>query len=152
MAESKLNDIIKNSLEKIREMVDVNTVMGDPITTNNGTTIIPISKMAVGFASGGLDYFGKNLPASERNPADKLSSFGGGGGTGLSVTPVGFLVVSAEGSVELLSIEAAKVAADPAMNITESIVDLITKAPELIGKLKATFAKDKGEDEDEVKG
>jgi len=147
MAESKLNDVIRTSLEKIREMVDVNTVMGDPITTNNGTTIIPISKLSVGFASGGLDYFGRNLPISERIPADKLSSFGGGGGTGLSVSPVGFLVVSADGEVELLSIAAANAPANPVTGLAGTIADLITKSPELIGKIKSILSKDKGEEE-----
>ena len=89
--ENKLQDIIKTSLENIRSMVDANTVIGDPINTESGTTIIPISKISLGFASGGLDYTGKDLKTPT---SPKPQNFGGGGGTGLSVVPVGFLIVS----------------------------------------------------------
>ena len=76
MAEqSKLQDMIRTSLESIRAMVDANTVVGTPIQTPSGTTIIPISKVSVGYASGGLDF---SSQTAQKN-------FGGGGGTGLSV-------------------------------------------------------------------
>ena len=60
MSDNKLNDIIQTSLDSIRSMVDSNTVIGSPITTANGTLVIPVSKVFVGFASGGVDYLGKN--------------------------------------------------------------------------------------------
>ena len=60
MADSKLSEMISSSLESIRTIADSGTVVGDPITTNNGTVIIPVSKISVGFASGGLDYLPKN--------------------------------------------------------------------------------------------
>ena len=99
MEQNKLQDMIRISLENIRAMVDANTVVGTPINTPSGTTIIPISKVSVGYASGGVDWAAKT--GSSQN-------FGGGGGTGLSVQPVCFLAVSASGRVELFPVEGGK--------------------------------------------
>ena len=79
MSENKLSDIIGTSLEKIKALVDGETVIGNPIQTPNGTTVIPVSKISMGFASGGIDYTGKKAP---------VQNFGGGGGTGVTVTPI----------------------------------------------------------------
>ena len=100
MSENKLNDIIQTSLDSIRSMVDSNTVIGSPITTANGTLVIPVSKVFVGFASGGVDYLGKNT----QNTSHTVNNFGGGGGTGVTVQPVGFLVISPDGNVQLLNV------------------------------------------------
>ena len=129
MAEqTKLQDMIRTSLESIGAMVDANTVVGTPIQTPSGTTIIPISKVSVGYASGGLDFANKN---AQKN-------FGGGGGTGLSVQPVCFLAVNAQGEVEVLP-----VAKDGASDPVERVADLIEKTPDIIGRIKRIFKKDK---------
>ncbi len=134
---NKLNDIIRTSLDSIRSMVDSNTVIGEPIQTANGTTIIPVSKVFVGFASGGIDYLSKNATA-QNAPKATANNFGGGGGTGLTVAPVAFLVVDASGAVQLLNVnEPTKQAADP----VSQIVSLLERSPELIERLKAVFAK-----------
>ena len=91
----KLPNMLDNTIAKIREMLDANSVVGQPITTE-GVTIIPISKIFVGLATGGIDYFGKKAPTSK--------NFGGGGGTGMSVVPVGFLVVDNRGDVEFINV------------------------------------------------
>jgi sporulation protein YtfJ len=133
MSENKLNDIIQTSLDSIRSMVDSNTVIGSPITTANGTLVIPVSKVFVGFASGGIDYRDKN--AGEKAAAN---NFGGGGGTGLTVSPVGFLVVSPNGSVELLNVnEPTKEKQDP----ISQIVGLLERSPDLIERFQAIFSK-----------
>ncbi len=123
--ENKLQDIIQTSLESLRGLVDSNTVIGDPINTASGTTIIPISKISMGIATGGLDYNGKN--------ANTRQNFGGGGGTGLSITPVGFLTVKADGSVEMVGLNPA-----PAGTI-EQVADVIERSPEIFAKLKDMF-------------
>ena len=134
MSENKLNDIIQTSLDSIRSMVDSNTVIGSPITTANGTLVIPVSKVFVGFASGGVDYLGKNT----QNTSHTVNNFGGGGGTGLTVSPVAFLVVSPHGDVQLLNVnEPTSDKSDP----VSQIVGLLDRSPELIEKLKAIFAK-----------
>ena len=133
MSENKLNDIIQTSLDSIRSMVDSNTVIGSPITTANGTLVIPVSKVFVGFASGGVDYLGKNT----QNTSHTVNNFGGGGGTGLTVSPVAFLVVSPHGDVQLLNVnEPTSDKSDP----VSQIVGLLDRSPELIEKLKAIFA------------
>ena len=126
--ENKLQDIIQTSLESLRTLVDSNTVIGNPINTESGTTIIPISKISMGFASGGLDYNGKT--------ANTKQNFGGGGGTGLSISPVGFLTVKADGSVEIVNINAP-------VGTVEQVADVIERAPEIVAKFKALFTKNK---------
>ena len=95
MAQTKISDIISNSLESIRSVVDANTIIGTPIDTAGGTVIIPVSKISVGFALGGVDFQSK---------IKEDSNFGGGGGTGLTVTPVAFLAIKADGSVEMIPV------------------------------------------------
>ena len=126
--ENKLQDIIRTSLESIRAMVDANTVVGSPIETPAGTTVIPISKVSVGYASGGVDFSSKT--AAQKN-------FGGGGGTGLSVQPVCFLAVNAAGEVQVLPLTGN----GPA-NPVERVADLIEKAPDIIGRVRSIFKKD----------
>lgn len=133
MVDNKLKDIIQTSLDSIKELVDVNTVIGDPITTDVGTTIIPVSKVTVGFMSGGIDYFGKAQTDT------KQPSFGGGGGTGLSVSPVGFLVITGDGKVELLNMDNPTGKPDT----VESISNLIEKSPDIVSRFKQVFKKDK---------
>jgi sporulation protein YtfJ len=133
--ENKLQDIIQTSLESLRGLVDSNTVIGDPINTASGTTIIPISKISMGFASGGLDYNGKN--------ANTRQNFGGGGGTGLSITPVGFLTVKADGSVEMVNMNPA-----PAGTV-EQVADVIERTPEIFAKLKEMFSTNKKNKKDD---
>lgn len=130
MAETKISDVIATSLENLRSMVDANTVIGNPINTESGTTIIPISKISMGFASGGLDYNGKEQSAARQQ------NFGGGGGTGLSITPVGFLTVDKNGAVDMIN-----VGQTPAGGAIDQIGDLLERSPEIIEKLKAVFKK-----------
>ena len=129
--ETKLQDIIRTSLENIRSLVDANTVIGNPINTDAGVTIIPISKVSVGFASGGLDYAVKNEPVNSAKP----KNFGGGGGTGISVVPVGFLAIKPDGQVDMIEL-GNKAPADP----VGQIADLIDRSPEIIAKLRDVFA------------
>ena len=111
-------NMLENTIAKMREMVDVNSVIGDPITTADGVTIIPISKVTVGFAGGGSDYVSKHANKQD-NP------FGGGVGGGMKVTPIAFLIVK-EGSVRMLPV------AIPANTTTERVVEMV---PDLLDKL-----------------
>ena len=140
MAENNLSDVIKKSLEGIRTVADSGTVLGDPISTNNGTVIIPVSKVSVGYASGGVDYMPKSGDKDAQKPVKPSSPcFGGGGGTGITVTPLCFLVVDKDGNVTTLNI--TNPVAAPAVNTIDSIKGLIDKAPEAIEKIKNIFAK-----------
>lgn len=133
MDQTKQSEIIKAALDNVRTMVDANTVTGTPIKTDSGTVIIPISKVFVGIATGGVDYFGKRTTSSQ--------NFGGGGGTGVTVSPVGFLVIEPSGKVDLLNINYEP--KDP----LSQIVGLIESSPELIEKFKNLFSGKKKEEE-----
>ena len=133
-SENKLQEIIQSSLENIRSMIDANTVIGNPISTPSGTVIIPVSKISMGFASGGMDFNGKN----EETMRARLQNFGGGGGTGLSIAPVGFLVVGADGSVDMIN-----VGMEAQNGAIEQVAGVIERSPEIIAKIKTIFVKDK---------
>lgn len=122
---NSIKDIINDSLQQVRTILNANTVVGEQIRTNNGTVIIPISKVSMGFASGGLD-----VPAKK---GTEKKNFGGGGGTGVTVSPIGFLVVSPEGKVEMLPMTSG-----PATPV-DQIIDLIDQAPTLVSKIKDAF-------------
>lgn len=116
-----LPNMLESTIAKIREMVDVNSVIGEPITAD-GVTIIPISKVSVGFGGGGSDYVSRNLNKQE-NP------FGGGVGGGVKVTPVAFLIVK-DGSVRMLPVAApANTTAD---RLVEQVPDLLDKVSAFI--------------------
>ena len=117
-----LPNMLENTIAKIREMVDVNSVIGTPITTADGVTIIPVSKVSAGFGGGGSDYVSKNANKQE-NP------FGGGAGGGVTVTPIAFLIVK-DGSVRMLPVAApANTTAD---RLVEMIPDTLDKISDFI--------------------
>ena len=115
------------SVEKIREMVDANTVIGTPIVIADGVTIIPVSKISYGFASGGSD-----LPSKSSSDL-----FGGGAGAGINITPVAFLTVK-DGEINLL----------PVVSKPDSVDRLISLIPEAVGKV-ADLVKNKKEESTE---
>lgn len=133
--ENKMQDVIATSLQNIKNLIDTNTVIGTPIVAG-GTTIIPISKVSMAYATGGLDYANKNDSAKEPK------NFGAGGGTGLTMQPLGFLVVDAEGNVDMINV-GVKSPSDP----IEQIVNLLDRSPEIIAKVKALVGKDKSDEE-----
>lgn len=123
--ENKFDTMFKTSFENIKGMLDSNTVVGNAIELSNGTTIIPISKISVGFATGGVD--------AGATPK-KSKKFGGGGGSGMTVNPIGFLVIDKFGKTDFVSVE-GKGAPDP----IEQFSDLLDRSPEIIQKIKNIF-------------
>lgn len=115
------------SVEKIREMVDANTVIGTPIALGDGITIIPVSKVSYGFASGGSD-----LPS--KSNADL---FGGGAGAGINITPVAFLTIK-DGEINLL----------PVVSKPDTLDRLVSLVPDAVGKI-SDLKKKKKEDKTE---
>lgn len=147
--EMPLKQIIDASLSKIGSVADVNTVIGEPITLPDGIIVIPFSKVSVGFASGGADYDGKILPSdkkAEKSP-EKPPHFAGGNGAGVSVTPLGFLVIDKNGvrMLDLKHTESFSGESDPVSKVLNSVNSIIDKAPALAMKLKDVFAKTKSE-------
>ena len=122
----KLVDLMGTTMAKIREMVDVNTIVGQPIVTADGSTIIPVSKVAFGFGSGGSDH-GKDV-----------QNFGGGSGAGVSIDPVAFLIVSNSG-VKLMPVK------QPAGSTVDRIIEM---APDIVDKIDSFISKKKREQEE----
>ncbi|MBQ4290536.1 MAG: sporulation protein YtfJ [Clostridia bacterium] len=144
MAGTKISEIISESLSNIRTVADANTIIGSPIETPSGTTIIPVSKLSVGLASGGLDLDGKGK--REAGKADS-NQFGGGGGTGMTVTPVAFLVIHPDGNVELMNV--SNPTSKPA-DLGYNVSSLLDHIPEITEKLKAFFANKKKKSADDA--
>ena len=96
MGNHPIDGMLGTTMEKIKEMVDVDSVIGKPITTPDGTTVIPISKVSYGFASGGSDFPAKSQPAKD--------FFGGGAGAGITITPIAFLSIC-NADVKLIQVE-----------------------------------------------
>ena len=112
-----LPNMLENTIAKIREMVDVNSVIGQPITTPDGVTIIPVSKVSVGFGGGGSDFVNKN----------GVEPFGGGVGGGVKVIPIAFLIVK-DGNVRMMPVSA------PASSTADRVVDMV---PDVLDKISA---------------
>ena len=122
MAEKRpIQDLMGVTMEKMREMVDVQTIIGDPIVVSDKVTIVPVSKVSYGFASGGSD-----LPV-KTNPKDL---FGGGAGAGVSIQPVAFLVVQEDG-VRLLQMDEG----------SDALSSAIRSVPEVVDRLGSMFKK-----------
>ena len=114
-----LSNMIENTLSKIKDMISVNDVVGTPITTAEGVTIIPISKVSVGFGGGGSDFVSKNANKQE-NP------FGGGVGGGVNVTPVAFIIIKGD-SVRMMPVAApANTTADRVVELVPDVLDKIS--------------------------
>ena len=116
---NNISEMLTSSMEKIQRMVDVNTIIGQPITVGDGVTIIPISKVHIGVGGGGTEFATKSALAAKKDP------FGGGLGAGVSVDPVAFLVVRGD-SIRMLPV------AEPASSTIDRVVE---QAPDLLDKL-----------------
>lgn len=127
-----INDLMSTTMQKIREMVDVNTIVGQPITTPEGMTLIPISKLSFGFASGGSDFVSKNHKPGENN------TFGGGSGAGVNISPIAFLIVKGD-SVRLLPVD------PPAATTVDRVIEMV---PEVVNKV-TDFLEKKKEDKEQ---
>lgn len=128
-----INDLMSTTLEKIQDMVKANTIVGQPITTPDGVMLIPVSKLSLGFASGGSDFIPKNHKSGDSN------TFGGGAGAGINITPVAFLIIRGE-SVRLLNVD------PPAANTVDRVIDAV---PEVVDKVTDFLNKRKQDEQPE---
>ncbi len=122
MEKHPIGEMMDSAMSKIKDLVDVNTVVGDPITTPDGVTLIPISKVIVGYGSGGSDF-----------PVKEKSGFGLGNGAGIRIDPVGFLCIN-NGNVRMINI--APPASTSVDRLIEQLPDLIDKVEDIIKKFK----------------
>ena len=127
MDKHPIGSLMETTMAKLRDMVDVNTIIGTPVTTPDGVMLIPVSKVSFGFASGGSDFASKN----QKDDGD--NAFGGGSGAGVTITPTAFVIIK-DGTVRLLSVEGNT--SDPVMKVIDSIPTVIDKVKELIPEKK----------------
>jgi len=126
MAEHPIENLMVTAMNSLRDMIDVNTIVGDTVETPDGTTIIPVSKVCFGFASGGSEFNTNKLNKYSDNP--KLP-FGGGSGAGVKISPVAFLIVK-EGTIKLLTVDADK----PVDKLVDAIPDLVNKIVDTVDR------------------
>ena len=131
MAERAVNELMEGAMEKIRSMVDSNTVVGTPITTHDGATLIPISRLSFGFASGGSDKTGFASGGNDKSESPAKPGIWGGGGAAVKVEPVGFLL-GKDGGARMLSIQ------PPAFSPADRLIDM---APEIMDKIEGYIDK-----------
>lgn len=132
--ETPISEIIKTSLENVKNTIDSNTVIGEPMQVLDGTVIVPVSKVSCGIATGGSDFGGKNSP----------KNFGGGGGTGITVTPIAFLVINSSGDVKMLNVgENSGYASAKVADALAAVDGIIDKAPGMAEKIVNIFKKEK---------
>ncbi len=123
-----ISDLMTETMSKIKEMVDVNTIIGNPIVAADGTTVIPVSKVSFGFGAGGSEF------ASKHTASGSPLAFGGGSGAGVTVSPVCFLVIGKDGSANILGINAQ--ASDTVDRLVEMIPGAINKVSNFVSGFK----------------
>ncbi len=123
MSDCSINNMVDTTMEKIKQLVDVNTIIGESIKLDNGVVIIPVSKVSYGFASGGSEFSAKK--------ENKDNLFGGGSGAGVTISPIAFLTVNKDGNVKILH-------AEPVLSTAEKVIDMV---PEVVDKLSAMVKK-----------
>lgn len=135
MAEHPIQGLMHTALENIKEMVDVNTIVGEPVETPDGSVILPISRVGFGFAAGGSDFNIDERHDKTGTGESKARPFGGGSGGGVSINPIAFLVVGKQG-VHIVPLD----------NQTHVVEKLIDAVPNVIDKIQSLFPKSNGND------
>ncbi|MFD0711111.1 GerW family sporulation protein [Paenibacillus sp. GCM10027626] len=121
MADHPIQGLMKTSMENLKEMIDVNTIIGDPVQTPDGDVIMPISKVSFGFAAGGSDY---GMDNQKKENATVSLPFGGGSGGGVTITPIAFLVVGSHGT--------KVVPLDNQTHLIDRVIDYMPRAMDMI--------------------
>ena len=120
-----INELMSTTMEQIKAMAGANTIVGEPIHTEGGVTLIPVSKISIGFASGGTDFSSKNAAAK--------NNFGGGSGAGVYITPVAFVIVNGT-NVRILPVSPAP--ASTVDRVVEMVPEMFDKVTDYIDKKK----------------
>ena len=123
-----VSDMLNTTMQKIRDLMDANTVVGNPIEVG-GVTVIPVCKLSIGYGSGGSDF------AQKSQKPENPNAFGGGAGMGVSITPVSFLIVQ-NGNVKVVPVE------QPAATTVERVIDMV---PGVVDKVQGIVGKNKEE-------
>ena len=144
MSEHPIQGLMMTAMNSIKEMIDVNTIIGEAIETNNNIIIIPISKVGFGFAAGGSEFKGETINEYSKKDKDEQIQyklpFGGGSGAGVSITPIAFLIVQ-NNNVKLLPVSHAS----SIDRLLDYVPDLVEKTNALLNKQLNNMKEDKKE-------
>ncbi|MDX8359286.1 GerW family sporulation protein [Cytobacillus sp. IB215316] len=143
MSDHPIQGLMTTAMENLKEMIDVNTIIGDPVETPDGSVILTVSKVGFGFAAGGSEFYieERSSQQGQQGQNSKKHPFGGGSGGGVSITPIAFLIVNPSG-VKLLHL-------DENTHLYERILEL---APQAVEKIQQMFSKNDQNAEREIKG
>jgi len=132
MSDHPIQGLMTTAMESLKEMIDVNTIIGDPVETPDGSVILTVSKVGFGFAAGGSEFKlqGSQSQAQGQGQGQSMHPFGGGSGGGVSITPIAFLIVNSQG-VKMLHL-------DESTHLYEKILEL---APQAVDKIQQMFSK-----------
>ncbi|CCQ92432.1 conserved hypothetical protein [[Clostridium] ultunense Esp] len=153
MEEHPIQGLMSTAMENIKNMVDVSTIIGDPVETPGGEVILPISKVGFGFVAGGTEFEwnpegGKNREGGRGgDDSGKGLPFGGGSGGGISITPIGFLVVGSAG-VKLVPLESSTHLFDRLLDLAPQVVDKLQEMVKQFGNKKGNQGTDRGDKEE----
>ncbi len=143
MEKHPIEGLMSEAMDHIRQLVDVNTIVGNPVTTPDGTTIIPISRVAFGFGAGGSEF--SPAPKSDAK-SNGEALFGGGSGGGVSISPVAFLVANSE-QIKLLPVTKSVSTADKLIDLVPEVISKLNKmANEFIDKRAAKKAEESADE------
>lgn len=133
MADHPIQGLMKTAMENLKEMIDVNTIIGDPVETPDGSVILTVSKVGFGFAAGGSEFNAANIQSrsTDGERKDQKLPFGGGSGGGVSITPIAFLIVGSSG-VRMLHLD----------ENTHLLEQLVESVPQAIERIQDMFKKD----------
>jgi sporulation protein YtfJ len=134
MEEHPIESLMRTTMDSLKDMIDVNTIVGEAVNASDGSTIIPISKVSIGFASGGAEFEKTHEDNSQDGGGGGDYPFGGGSGAGLSLQPVAFLVVKQD-TIKLLP-----------LNQDTSLERIISNVPDYIKEFKKIFSKNESEE------
>ncbi|MBN8208616.1 GerW family sporulation protein [Bacillus sp. NTK071] len=139
MAEHPIEGLMQTAMENLKDMIDVNTIIGDPVETPDGSVILTVSKVGFGFAAGGSEFMLKQQSGSNQRDQNqsKGEPFGGGSGGGVSITPIAFLIVSA-GDIKMIHL-------DNTTHLYERLLDLAPQAIEKVQSMLQNMNKDSHE-------
>ena len=130
MSDHPIQGLMKEAMENLKEMVDVNTIIGDPVETPDGSVILTVSKVGFGFAAGGSEFVIDGNHQGQQQQGSSKQPFGGGSGGGVSITPIAFLIVGTHG-VKMIHL-------DEGTHLLEKMMDL---APQVVDKIQSMLAK-----------
>ncbi|UJL45074.1 GerW family sporulation protein [Virgibacillus sp. NKC19-16] len=148
MSEHPIEGLMTTAMENLKGMIEVNTIIGDPVKSPDGSMIIPVSKLGFGFAAGGSEF--NNSSSSSSDGSEETLPFGGGSGGGVSITPIAFLIVSEQG-IKMVHLDQSTHIYEKMLDFAPQVVEKVQEIIKDAGKVKMPEDKDKDKEKQQKK-